>query len=96
MGSASTSPEARVRGSSVCAADEQAIAALEVPDMARLKYVFDAVGEIKRALACRVPLIGFSGQPVHARVLHDRRLRAAPTSRRCAGWCTNVRTCCNA
>ena len=43
--------------------DEQAIAALEVPDMARLKYVFDAVGEIKRALASRVPLIGFSGSP---------------------------------
>src|SRR4026208_1605640 len=41
-----------------CAADEQAIATLEVPDMARLKYVFDAVGEIKRALAGRVPLIG--------------------------------------
>jgi uroporphyrinogen decarboxylase len=46
-----------------CAADEQAIATLEVPDMARLKYVFDAVGEIKRALAGRVPLIGFSGSP---------------------------------
>ncbi len=45
------------------AADEQAIAALTVPDLARLRYVFDAIGEIKRALAGRVPLIGFAGSP---------------------------------
>jgi uroporphyrinogen decarboxylase len=45
------------------AADEAAIGALQVPDMARLRYVFDAVAEIKRALAGRVPLIGFSGSP---------------------------------
>jgi len=45
------------------AADEGSIARLEVPDMARLRYVFDAVGEIKRALAGRVPLIGFAGSP---------------------------------
>jgi uroporphyrinogen decarboxylase len=45
------------------AADEAAIAALTVPDMAKLRYVFDAVGEIKHALAGRVPLIGFSGSP---------------------------------
>jgi uroporphyrinogen decarboxylase len=45
------------------AADEGAIAALEVPDMTRLSYVFDAIGEIKRALAGRVPLIGFAGSP---------------------------------
>ena len=45
------------------AADEISIARLEVPDMARLRYVFDAVGEIKRALAGRVPLIGFAGSP---------------------------------
>jgi uroporphyrinogen decarboxylase len=44
-------------------ADEAAIDALAVPDMARLAYVFDAVREIKRALAGRVPLIGFSGSP---------------------------------
>jgi len=44
-------------------ADEAAIARLEVPDMAKLRYVFDAVREIKRALANRVPLIGFSGSP---------------------------------
>jgi len=45
------------------AADEISIARLEVPDMARLRYVFDAVREIKRALAGRVPLIGFAGSP---------------------------------
>jgi uroporphyrinogen decarboxylase len=45
------------------AADEAAIGALAVPDMAELRYVFDAVAEIKRALAGRVPLIGFAGSP---------------------------------
>src|SRR5262245_4790601 len=43
--------------------DESAIAALRVPDMARLRYVFDAVSSIRRALAGRVPLIGFAGSP---------------------------------
>ena len=37
--------------------------ALAVPDMAKLRYVFDAVALIKRALAGRVPLIGFAGSP---------------------------------
>jgi uroporphyrinogen decarboxylase len=45
------------------AADEAAIDALAVPDMAKLRYVFDAVAQIKRALAGRLPLIGFSGSP---------------------------------
>jgi uroporphyrinogen decarboxylase len=44
-------------------ADEGSIAALEVPDMAKLRYVFDAVREIRCALAGSVPLIGFSGSP---------------------------------
>ena len=44
-------------------ADERAIDALAVPDLARLRYVFDAVAEIRRALAGRVPLIGFAGSP---------------------------------
>src|SRR5450759_2736750 len=44
-------------------ADEAAIARLEVPDMAKLRYVFDAVREINRALHSRVPLIGFAGSP---------------------------------
>ena len=43
--------------------DEAAVAALEVPDLDRLRYVFDAVTSIRRALGGRVPLIGFSGSP---------------------------------
>ncbi|HET8871638.1 MAG TPA: uroporphyrinogen decarboxylase [Aquabacterium sp.] len=48
--------------------DEAAVKALRVPDMNKLKYVFDAVGTIRRALSDaqgvgRVPLIGFSGSP---------------------------------
>jgi len=43
--------------------DEAAVAALRVPDMDRLRYVFDAVTSIRRALDGRVPLIGFSGSP---------------------------------
>ena len=43
--------------------DEAAVAALRVPDLERLRYVFDAVTSIRRALAGRVPLIGFSGSP---------------------------------
>jgi uroporphyrinogen decarboxylase len=51
---------------------EAAVAALAVPDMARLRYVFDAVASIRKALETtdaagrrvgRVPLIGFSGSP---------------------------------
>ena len=45
------------------ARDEAAIRALAVPDMGKLAYVFDAVGQIKRALDGRVPLIGFAGSP---------------------------------
>ncbi len=44
--------------------DEAAIRALAVPDPGGgLRYVTDAVREIRRALAGRVPLIGFSGSP---------------------------------
>ena len=44
--------------------DEAAIRALAAPDPAdRLRYVLDAVREIRGALAGRVPLIGFSGSP---------------------------------
>ena len=43
--------------------DEAAVRALAVPDMAKLRYVFDAVTSIRRALDGRVPLIGFSGSP---------------------------------
>jgi len=43
--------------------DEAAVARLAVPDMDTLRYVFDAVASIRKALAGRVPLIGFSGSP---------------------------------
>jgi uroporphyrinogen decarboxylase len=43
--------------------DEAAVAKLAVPDMAKLRYVFDAVTSIRQALNGRVPLIGFSGSP---------------------------------
>ena len=48
--------------------DEAAVAELAVPDMDKLRYVFDAVTSIRKALADangvgQVPLIGFSGSP---------------------------------
>ncbi|MDK4575800.1 uroporphyrinogen decarboxylase [Kingella kingae] len=42
---------------------EADVNALRVPDMANLRYVFDAVKSIRGALNGRVPLIGFSGSP---------------------------------
>eukprot|EP01041_Mallomonas_annulata_P033591 gene33591-56236_t len=44
-------------------ANEAAVAELAVPDMNKLRYVFDAVSSIRKALNGRVPLIGFSGSP---------------------------------
>lgn len=52
--------------------DEDDVARLQVPDLERLRYAFDAVASIRRALTVRgadgvergrVPLIGFSGSP---------------------------------
>ncbi len=43
--------------------DEVEIRKLAVPDLNDLKYVFDAVREIRSALNGRVPLIGFAGSP---------------------------------
>ena len=43
--------------------DEAAVAALQSPDLDKLRYVFDAVTSIRQALNGRVPLIGFSGSP---------------------------------
>ena len=48
--------------------DEVAVAKLAVPDMDKLRYVFDAVSSIRKALTQAdgrgsVPLIGFSGSP---------------------------------
>jgi uroporphyrinogen decarboxylase len=42
---------------------EEDVAALHVPDMDSLDYVFKAVTQIRTALNGRVPLIGFSGSP---------------------------------
>jgi len=44
--------------------DEASIAKLAAPDPSEsLRYVIDAIGEVRRALAGKVPLIGFSGSP---------------------------------
>jgi uroporphyrinogen decarboxylase len=43
--------------------DERDVAALAVPDLAKLRYVFDAIAMTRKTLAGRVPLIGFSGSP---------------------------------
>ncbi len=43
--------------------DEADVNQLAVPDMEKLRYVFDAVASIRRALHGRVPLIGFAGSP---------------------------------
>ncbi len=43
--------------------DEAGVNALRVPDLEKLRYVFDAVTAIRKALAGRAPLIGFSGSP---------------------------------
>lgn len=42
---------------------EQDVLKLEVPDMAKLQYVFDAVTLVRKTLNGRVPLIGFAGSP---------------------------------
>lgn len=42
---------------------EEAVARLQVPDLERLRYVFDAVSLVRGELKGRVPLIGFSGSP---------------------------------
>ncbi len=43
--------------------DEAAVKALQAPDLNKLRYVFDAVAQIRRSLNGRVPLIGFAGSP---------------------------------
>ena len=44
-------------------ADDESILKLRVPDLAKLRYVFDAIAQVKAALAGRVPLLGFAGSP---------------------------------
>ncbi len=43
--------------------DRAGIDALHVPDMGELQFVFDAIRLVRRALAGKVPLIGFAGAP---------------------------------
>jgi uroporphyrinogen decarboxylase len=43
--------------------DEKAVMALRAPELDSLRYVFDAVTQIRTALDGSVPLIGFSGSP---------------------------------
>jgi uroporphyrinogen decarboxylase len=43
--------------------EERAIRALAAPDLGKLRYVFDAISQVRKALAGSVPLIGFSGSP---------------------------------
>ncbi len=43
--------------------DERDIARLAVPDLGKLRYVFDAISLTRKALAGRAPLIGFAGSP---------------------------------
>jgi uroporphyrinogen decarboxylase len=43
--------------------DESGVAALAVPDLAKLRYVFDAIALTRKSLGGRVPLIGFAGSP---------------------------------
>ena len=43
--------------------DEADVARLAVPDLAKLRYVFDAIALTRKSLAGRVPLIGFAGSP---------------------------------
>jgi uroporphyrinogen decarboxylase len=43
--------------------DEQAVMALRAPELDSLRYVFDAVTQIRAELDGKVPLIGFSGSP---------------------------------
>ena len=66
------SPKARARASRTPLRDEAAVARLAVPDMDKLRYVFDAVASIRRALARPGAADRLLRQPVDARLLHGR------------------------
>ena len=75
--------------------DEAAIARSRVPDMDKLRYVFDAVARSSAALDGPRAADRLLGQPVHARLLHDRRRAAATTSAPCVKMLrTRGPTCC--
>ena len=61
--------------------DETSVAKLEVPDMARLRYVFDAVTSIRRALNGRVQFVGVVFQDDESKIQDflNQRGSAYPT-----------------
>ena len=63
--------------------------------MAKLRYVFDAVAQIKRALNGRVPLIGFAGSPftLACYMIEGSGSADFANVRR---WRMRGRTCCSA
>ena len=71
---------AKARASRARCATRRRWRALAVPDMDKLRYVFDAVTSIRRALDGRVPLIGFSGSPwtLACYMVEGARLRRLP------------------
>jgi uroporphyrinogen decarboxylase len=52
--------------------DEAAVSKLSVPDMDKLRYVFDAVSSIRKALTQDGKADWFLGQPLDAGLLHGR------------------------
>ena len=78
--------------------DEAAIARLAAPDPgAELRYVLDAVREIAARAGRARAADRLLRQPLHARLLHDRRRRAATTGARVKDdAATRARTCCTA
>jgi len=70
----------KVRSSSARCEPKPTSRALAAPDPhGELRYVTDAVREICKALAGRIPLIGFSGSPFTLALLHGRG-RPVPTT----------------
>ena len=60
--------------------DEAEVARLAVPDMDKLRYVFDAVRSIRRALERPGAADRFFRQPVDAGLLHGRGRRQSTTT----------------
>ena len=83
MGLGLRSPKAKARASSGRCATKPRSASSRAPDLTpSCATCFDAVREIRRRSPGRVPLDRLLRQPVHARLLHGRRLRAATTGAR--------------
>jgi uroporphyrinogen decarboxylase len=78
--------------------EEWAIRDLTAPDPnVHLRYVMDAVAEIRRALHGSVPLIGFSGSPwTLACYMVEGGSGSPPTTARSRPCSTTGPTCCTA